>query len=194
MGTVAFNATLKTGRSSFWELIRGSSAEAPGMGTSTDTIWTSLSRTLMDAQVWDSLSQSMQCFLCSKAKTIITGQIRQGSGRTAKPRAAGPGMLLPLPGKEKKRWQSQLPEIPGCVEESFQPSHSLPAMQRSTQKGDRRVWWLSMALHPRGLQLVYPGAPGSGTCGASFHNVNRILGKTTCHCMKVKKIWVKSGL
>lgn len=106
----------------------------------------------------------MECFLCSKAKAMI-GQVRQSSGRTAKPRAAGPGMLLPLPGKAKKRWQSQLPEIPGCAEESFQRSHSLPAMQGSTQKETGMsdgFLWLST---PELFRLVYPGAPGPGTCG-----------------------------
>lgn len=137
----------------------------------------------------------MQCFLCSKAKAII-GQVRQSSGRTAKPRAAGPGMLLPLPGKAKKDGKvSYLRSLDVQRRASNDPTHSQPCKGAHRKKQvclmafydsppQSSSDWFIQELQVQGRVGVFP----------PFHDVNRILGKTTCHCMEVKKIWVKSGL
>ena len=90
--------------------------------------------------------RACSCFLCNKAKAI-TGQVRQGSGRTAKPRAAGPGMLLPLPVKEKKDEKvSYLRSLDVQRRASNHPTHSQPCKgahrKEAGMSGD--FLWLSI--------------------------------------------------
>lgn len=142
--------------------------EAPGEKIGRDTIWRNLPRILMDARVWDSLSWTMKCFLCSEGKD--TGQARQRSGRTVEPRAAGPVMKVPWPSRRKKGnisylgpkdpWESEgdLPIVPRT------PSHTSKHIGRK-QAGPSAVSLFVSAV----FQMVSTGATGQKMCGLSFN-------------------------
>lgn len=137
----------------------------------------------------------MQCFLCSKAKAII-GQVRQRSSRTVSQGLLGLACSSHCQARRKHMaksatwdpwmYKGELPTIP------LTPSHTKEHTERRQaclvgfygSLPQSSSDWFIQELQVQGSVGIFP----------PFHDVNRILGKTTCHCMKVKKIWVKSGL